>query len=71
MAVAILPGFSKVPGLEGEPELTTAGIIIDRMNVLDGDPIIITEVVIIVVSRLLLPRHGTVILCAKLGDGHC
>jgi len=50
MAVAVLPGFSEVPGLEGEPELTAAGIIVDRRNVPNGDPIIITEVVIIVVS---------------------
>jgi hypothetical protein len=57
-------------GLEGEPELTTTGIIADRRNVLDGDPIIVPNMVLLVISQLLPPRHSTMILCTMPSDGH-
>jgi hypothetical protein len=57
IATTILVGFSRVLGLEGVPELTTAGILTDRRNVPDGDPIIVPNVVLVVVSRLSWPRQ--------------
>ncbi|KAG0520947.1 hypothetical protein BDA96_08G118700 [Sorghum bicolor] len=66
-ATAILPGFSGEPGLEGEPDLTAAGIVVDRRNAPAGDPIVVPNVVLVLVSSR---RRSTVILCAKPGDDH-
>ena len=64
----ILLDFSGVPGLEGEPEVTTAGIVVDRRNVLDGDPIIVANMVVVVRNSCHLGIGPQ--FCA-LSDGHC
>ncbi|CAD6267753.1 unnamed protein product [Miscanthus lutarioriparius] len=69
-ATAVLPSFSEVPGLEGEPELTAAAVVVDRRNTPGGQAIIVPNVVLVLVSRLSPPRHSTVILCARPGDYH-
>lgn len=66
-ATAVLPGFSGAPVLEGDPELTAAGVIVERKNAPEGETTVVPNVVLVVVSH---PMRGTVILCAKPGDGH-